>query len=388
MQKIRKENQRGMTVLWFALFVVFLTIIMTISSSYASKALLKNYNEVFESTNPQLVYIGRPTCSYCQLLEPGLKDLSSRYEFDYLYLDIDKLSELQLDEALTKAGIDASTFGTPYLIVIKDGKKVAEQVGYVATKKLFEFLQVNSVIADDVTLTFENDEMLSEYDDAIKSTTNKLIFVGGSATCTQCATVTSTLESFDEDYNLEYFTLNYDEMTNAELQTELGKLNIANADDTAPYVIIAKDGKKVAQYSGEMTQKGLFNFVKSYSLIPSDAELIIEKIGYSEFSILLNGSEPQVVVIGSIGCSHCEEAYPVLKNMIKEYDLNIKYLELSYLNSDENAALGNIMANVDGGTSTPNMLIVKDGKVIANSVGFIDQETYVKFLQDNNILSD
>lgn len=387
MKKNRTESQRTLFVLWVALALVLFTIIVSVLGNIESKKMLKSYEDALASIETKLIYIGRPTCTYCQQMEPILKDLSARYNFEYFYLNTDTLSQTQLEDALNKADIDLESFGTPYFIVVKNGKKVIEQAGLQQKSIFFNFLKTNGVIASDAELTFENQEMLSNYNEIISSTTNKLVFAGG-VSCLECSSVDSSLLGFGKDFNLEYFFLNYDEMTSAELQTELSKLGITDINNTTPYVMVVNNGKLVARYSGDMTEKGLFEFVKSYNLIPSNSEMLIEKIGYSGFQTLFNGNKEAIVVLGRVGCSYCEAAYPILKEIIKDYNITINYVELTYLSGDEQGQLSTILKDVEGGStlSTPNMLIVKDGKVVDNSVGFINKDTYLQFLRENNML--
>lgn len=387
MKKDRTENQRTLIILWVALALVLFTIIASVLGNIEAKKMFKSYEDALASIETKLIYIGRPTCTYCQQMEPILKDLSARYNFDYFYLNTDTLSSTQLDDALAKADIDPESFGTPYFIIIKDGKKVVEQPGLQQKSVFFNFLKTNGVIASNAELTFENQEMLSNYNNIISSTTNKLVFAGG-VPCLECSTVDSSLLGFGTDFNLEFFFLNYDEMTSNELQTELSKLGITDINNTKPYVMVVNNGKLIAKYSGEMTEKGLFEFIKSYNLIPSNSQLVIEKIGYDGFKTLFNGNKESIVVLGRVGCGFSEAAYPILKELVKEYNITVNYVELTYLNGDQQGELSTTLKDIEGGStlSTPNMLIVKDGKVIDNSIGFIDKDTYVKFLRENNML--
>jgi len=53
-----------------------------------NKTQKKMYNEFLDAFNGNkntLVYIGRPTCGYCNLLTPSLDDMQQRYEFNYVY---------------------------------------------------------------------------------------------------------------------------------------------------------------------------------------------------------------------------------------------------------------------------------------------------------------
>lgn len=105
-----------------------------------------DWKSALASDARQLIYLGRPSCSWCNKLRPGLDDLKDRYDASFVYVNVDETSSTDLDTIFKQLDINSDEFGTPYLVVIENGKKVAEQVGYVEESELFKFLQTNDVI--------------------------------------------------------------------------------------------------------------------------------------------------------------------------------------------------------------------------------------------------
>jgi predicted bacteriocin transport accessory protein len=108
-----------------------------------------DWKAALASDEKQLIYLGRPSCSWCNKLRPDLEDLKDRYDASFVYVNVDETSSDDQNTIFKQLDINASDFGTPYLVVIEGGKKVDEQVGYVPEEQLFQFLQKNGIIASD-----------------------------------------------------------------------------------------------------------------------------------------------------------------------------------------------------------------------------------------------
>lgn len=117
----------------------------------------KEWWAALNSSEPQLILLARPSCSWCQEFLPGLDNLKEQYGFDYVYANTDEIGETELNDILSYMKIDSNTFGTPYLSVVQDGKRIAEQPGYIPEKELFEFLKTNGFISED-TVYAPNDK--------------------------------------------------------------------------------------------------------------------------------------------------------------------------------------------------------------------------------------
>ena len=105
-----------------------------------------SFNKVLNSEEKQLIYIGRPTCGYCQKLSPILEEVSDEYDFEYYYVNTDELVSNQFTTILYKLDNKLNDFGTPYLAVVQNGKKISELPGYVEKETLIEYLEENGII--------------------------------------------------------------------------------------------------------------------------------------------------------------------------------------------------------------------------------------------------
>ena len=109
---------------------------------------VKSFIEVFNSSSKRLVYIGRPTCTFCQKLSPILEEVTKEYNIDYYYINTDEIQSNELAAILLKLGRKTSTFGTPYLAIVQNGEKIGEQPGYVEKEGLIEFFEKNGLVEE------------------------------------------------------------------------------------------------------------------------------------------------------------------------------------------------------------------------------------------------
>ncbi len=97
------------------------------------------------SSDLQLIYMGRSTCHYCVQFLPVLQKAQSEYGYETLYLDITTVTSEQ-QEKITN--VDSDFFNenyraTPTVLLVKDGKIVDSQVGYSDYDTFTSFLEKN-----------------------------------------------------------------------------------------------------------------------------------------------------------------------------------------------------------------------------------------------------
>ena len=108
------------------------------------------FTTLLNADTNSFVYLARPGCGYCEQQQPILKDLVSKYGFTVFYLNTDNLSDndfltiFALDTNIF--GEDGSKFGTPTMLIVKDGKIVDSIIGLTQSDSLEDFLTKNSII--------------------------------------------------------------------------------------------------------------------------------------------------------------------------------------------------------------------------------------------------
>ena len=112
----------------------------------------------FPKNETNVVYIGRETCSYCVYMIPNLKEAQKDYNYTTKYIDIAKIIDYttnpvtiidnnaytilkNLETVESEEGIMDKFGSTPMMLVIKNNKIIASQVGYSEYDKFAKVLE-------------------------------------------------------------------------------------------------------------------------------------------------------------------------------------------------------------------------------------------------------
>lgn len=99
--------------------------------------------EAFKGSETQVIYIGRPTCSYCAAFLPTLQQAQKDYNYTTLYLNIDEVDSSEISKITELDEWLNNYYGTtPLVIVVKDGKIQGEGwVGYAEYDTFAAYLE-------------------------------------------------------------------------------------------------------------------------------------------------------------------------------------------------------------------------------------------------------
>lgn len=138
---------------------------MGIKYFYQSWKFQKLYDSLLKE-NQEILFLGRPTCGFCNLLKPILDDTSKKYHFEYRYINTDELSKKQLSKLLEKLKIRSSTFSTPRILITEKDKIIDSYIGYMDDISVFHFFKKNGFIQEEEEFInpYPNIERLSSND--------------------------------------------------------------------------------------------------------------------------------------------------------------------------------------------------------------------------------
>lgn len=263
------ENKKLIMILTMILAIVLTVVVGQIISTTKSHSIRQNVDNLYNDSKTNIIYIGRKTCGYCQLFNPVIKSLSEKYKFDYHFIDTDKLTNKDLLKVLDIVGVDASKFGTPYLVIAKNGEKIAEQNGYTDESGLFEFLQEAKIISGDEVNPYvasDDNEVVKAFINVLNSSSKRLVYIGR-PTCTFCQKLSPILEEVSKEYNIDYYYINTDEIQSDELGAILLKLGVKSSTFGTPYLAIVQDGNKIDEQPGYVEKDELIAFFKENGLV-------------------------------------------------------------------------------------------------------------------------
>ncbi len=212
--------------------------------------------------------------------------------------------------------------------------------------------------------------------------------------CSYCTMFTPIIDAISEEFDVPYHYINTDDVSTDQLVSMLEKAGIEAEDFGTPTTLIIKDGTVVAKQEGYADRESLFTFFQNNGLIASDVILPDEtpnltKLDYTGYEQLLASNQKAFLVIGQTGCIHCENALPVLNEIAEEYNINIYYLNVTKLSSEERTKLQSSISFFKENTrwGTPLNLVIENGDNTNYESGFVDKDTTVAFLRSNGFIA-
>lgn len=109
-----------------------------------NKVTLDEYLNLVKGSEKSIILVARPTCSYCELFTPILKQAMEDMDLTINYIDTDTFS--QEDWTTFNGSLDYlqnEEWGTPLTLIVQNGGVVAENNGYVELDAIKEFFSNN-----------------------------------------------------------------------------------------------------------------------------------------------------------------------------------------------------------------------------------------------------
>lgn len=115
------------------------------------------YLDLMAGDEISIIYVARPTCSYCQLQKPLLQNVAKKYNLTVYYLDTtdfpvydDQGNFVGYNEDgqkfIDSDEVYAEGYGTPNTILVKGGSIVDGVYGYVESNELIKLFDNNGLI--------------------------------------------------------------------------------------------------------------------------------------------------------------------------------------------------------------------------------------------------
>lgn len=101
-----------------------------------------------KKSEASIIYIARPTCSYCQIEEPIMKNIAYKYDIEINYLNTDNFEDDDQSKLVSSDDYFSEGFGTPLILVVKDNSIVEKKEGLTSSKDLIEMFKTNGFISE------------------------------------------------------------------------------------------------------------------------------------------------------------------------------------------------------------------------------------------------
>lgn len=370
-------NEKNKLVIVIGIIIITILLIITVSVNSKGKDALAAFEQALLSTENTVVYIGRTSCSYCELYEPNLIEMSQRYSFPVTYINTDEVSNSTMEKILSQIDMSMQTLGTPYTVIVKNGEIIDEQKGFTDYDYTFDFLQKNGIISETAELLL-NYLDYEGFEEIISSKTEQFLVVGHFQSI-DVINYKLFLTSLAAAYpNLTINYLNYLTLTQEEMEKTLEFEYFQNEDAEIPAVLIVKDNELIDS-TNKFTESDTIEFLEDNNMIGQESESIYEK-----FTSAFNASTKKVVYIGRTGCSYCTLYEPNLEEMSDRYDFEYLYINTTELTSEYIYKIAEDL-NLDS-ISTPYTAILQNGKIVDEQKGFTDYDVTFEFFQDNGII--
>ena len=260
------EKKKIIVLIGIVVSVVLFIVLGSFYESSKSKKYLKEFYDAFNSNENKLVMIGRDNCSWCQLFKPSLDFMHDNYDLEYTYVNTNELTASSLDKLLKEIGVDSSSFGTPYTIVVKEGKVIDSLNGFTDEADLFDFLKKYDFIASDEKLLLNYIDY-SGYKKVLKSS-NTNILVIGQTSCGYCIKAKPILNQLIADKNIKINYLNITNLSDEEREKFDKSLSYFSENNWGtPLTLIIKDGKVVDSANGLLDYDGYLNLFEKNGLV-------------------------------------------------------------------------------------------------------------------------
>lgn len=227
------------------------------------------------------------------------------------------------------------------------------------------------------------DEMIAQI---VENEETTMLYINSSE-CKECNFQVSQMSLLISEYNLGYYYIDMDGVSNSKKKDIYKKLGIK--DITIPSIQIYKEGKLEDELKGINSVKTIFDFIKENAIINKESELVINYINFDEYKKIIRSSEKTLILIGSFTDEYSNQAQTILWKLSKEKEITINYFILTDLTEKEGAEFEKTLDYYEENeVKIPDLLLVSNSKVLHSMTGLGSKNEYIDFLIDNLIIED
>lgn len=266
---IVNENNKLLVLLTIVGLFVVSIVCGTIISKNESNKIWKDVQSAYNSSDTRVIYIGGSNYYYSENFVKIIEQFKDQYNFDYTYVNVDKLKDIEFNKIISLLNVQNNTFDVPCLIILENRQVIEIQTGYTGESNVFNILQNYGLIPKSVSNPYvagDDNKVVAAFNDVFRTGYNKLIYIGR-PTCGYCQKLAPILDELKSEYGFDYYYINTDEISSAELQAILIKLNIDYTTFGTPYLAVVNNNKVISRQPGYVEKDILREFLKESSII-------------------------------------------------------------------------------------------------------------------------
>ena len=304
-------------------------------------------------------------------------DLFKKYEINYLYIDSDKLTNVE-ETKLEK--IINSKYLSNIIVIYNNGEIVDAIIEYDNEESLNKFLQKNNIIPEVIG---DNINIIEEVK-TILDTEYSLIYLPYKS-IDKIDNQDRILKDICEDYEINYKKIDAFLLSSSQHNKLNTLLQISKVEEQI--VILVKNKKIIGSIRDINNKKEYLEKLKEYKFV-EEINSLITFINLNEFNNLLNNNEKNIIVIGKDECKYCDSVTTTLNDIAINYDIKINYINVGKLDSDISLQVEEklIELNYNDGFTTPIVLVVENNKLLNYVIGFASEQYFVDIFTENGII--
>lgn len=109
---------------------------------------IDEYLSLKQGSEASIIYIARPTCTYCQKQEPIMKNIAFEYGITVNYLNTDELDDEAHTKLLESDEYFAEGYGTPLTLIVKDNQIIDKKEGLSTKEDLVALFKEYNLIKE------------------------------------------------------------------------------------------------------------------------------------------------------------------------------------------------------------------------------------------------
>lgn len=110
-------------------------------------------------------------------------------------------------------------------------------------------------------------------------------------------------------------------------------------------------------------------------------------VSYTDIESMIKNNSKEVVMLGTEHCSWCLYQKPILRKIVKDYNIKVNYLNLENMSEEESSKLSGLHEDL-ASFGTPTFIVLENGEVTVVDSGARGISAMVEFLKTNGFISE